>query len=605
MELKLNYNDLSGAIRASGNLADELNQYCDNLSRKVQKKMYDVKGGMSSALNNADYYVNAKIAQLRKKQTNAKDLSEKTQALLDTAKRVDSEVKSRIEAEKESFFQKNPDMRASDTKLNLVALLCDLKNRPTLLGCLIKICEKPCDALSQLGKTIKYWWKCGGGKELVMNDLDIVVKVGLAAVAIMVAVPAIVALAEGTTIVTVVVAAAASGLALIAIGNAIFNFVTSRNAISASKNGDPAMAQIYGKQDTMAQVFWERNFKNATKNNWSYKGASAIEITEAVCSMVMIAHSLGQVADAYLKRHGMEMAFKETVTLRDGTTKANRVTLKSIKKGFHAMRFDEKILDSDALGFRTTLTNSLKGSWSGLKGSWSSKISTLNRHFTNTANVIRTKDVTSLKNYASQKLKKFDDTFQTRVNIVDGFVRHPIVSIQSKISHNVSKINIWCNEFKTDNFLGKVEKVSGVVKKTNKYVLNTNMIVKGLDRTDGKGVTQLCIEKYAKDKWILKEGSIFAYTNQIGLNRLVAEFELPEGIKNIIGVDADKFLKNFQKPWSSLFTNTTKGGIINALDIYKASEKFRLKDICPYYRVDDDEDDARIDDGLEAFGFSW
>ncbi|MDR1960703.1 MAG: hypothetical protein LBQ16_00285, partial [Gracilibacteraceae bacterium] len=111
MILSLNYGDLSGTVAETNHLASGLGQYCDDLSRRVQQKMYSVQDGASPRLNSADYYVNAKINQLRARENNGGGLAAKTQALLDTAKRVDEDVERTINANRESFFQRNPDLR--------------------------------------------------------------------------------------------------------------------------------------------------------------------------------------------------------------------------------------------------------------------------------------------------------------------------------------------------------------------------------------------------------------------------------------------------------------------------------------------------------------
>ena len=167
MVLSLRYGDLSGAATEANRLADDLNQYCEDLSRKVQQKMYSVEGGMSSALSNADYYVNQKITQLRNREESARTLSEKARELHDTAKRVDEDVERMIEDNQESFFQKNPELKAPWYKQAWTSFMCDMKNVP-VLGWLIQGGEDVMDAIDVLGKEIKHWWKCGGGKELIM-----------------------------------------------------------------------------------------------------------------------------------------------------------------------------------------------------------------------------------------------------------------------------------------------------------------------------------------------------------------------------------------------------------------------------------------------------
>ena len=127
MKLTLYYGDLSRAADNSNKLATELDDYCDSLSQKVQKKMYSVEGGISSALNTADYYVNQKIRNLRTKSSNARNLARQINNLLGTAKRVDSDVKSTIEANQKNLFQKHADLRPSNAQLYLTSFLCDAK----------------------------------------------------------------------------------------------------------------------------------------------------------------------------------------------------------------------------------------------------------------------------------------------------------------------------------------------------------------------------------------------------------------------------------------------------------------------------------------------
>ena len=111
MILSLNYLNLAGTVQQTNKLCDELAQYCDELNRKVQKKMYSVEGGMSSHLNNADYYVNNKIKKLREKQENAYNISKRVSELLSTAQRVDEDVARLIENRQKEFFKENPDLK--------------------------------------------------------------------------------------------------------------------------------------------------------------------------------------------------------------------------------------------------------------------------------------------------------------------------------------------------------------------------------------------------------------------------------------------------------------------------------------------------------------
>jgi hypothetical protein len=94
MVLALRYGDLSSTVSEANKLATEIDQYCNDLSSKVQQKCVLSRTALSAALNSADYYVKAKISQLRTKAANARELSSKTQILHDTANRVDNNVKN-------------------------------------------------------------------------------------------------------------------------------------------------------------------------------------------------------------------------------------------------------------------------------------------------------------------------------------------------------------------------------------------------------------------------------------------------------------------------------------------------------------------------------
>jgi hypothetical protein len=186
MVLSLKYGDLSGTISASKKLVDELGQYCDDLSRKVQNKMYSVEGGTSSALESADYFVSQKITQLRKRENNARELSVKTQTLLDTAKRVDTAVVQMLQGEQKRLFQNNTDLEPPSWKSKIVAFLCDMKNVP-ILGGLIKAGEKVLGAMEQLCKDIKDWYVNGGGKEICKVILASLAVVAIAVLCILTA----------------------------------------------------------------------------------------------------------------------------------------------------------------------------------------------------------------------------------------------------------------------------------------------------------------------------------------------------------------------------------------------------------------------------------
>lgn len=282
MVLALSYGDLSNTISETNKLANELGQYCDNLSKKVQQKMYSVEGGMSSALNSADYYVNEKIKQLRAREKNARTLSSRTQILLDTAKRVDLDVEKTIYANQKAFYKMYPKLRPSKLQQAWTSFMCDMRNSKAI-GWLIRGGEQLASALDTLLKDIRHWYKCGGGKELIGIALGVV-----GALLAVVAVVCAIAVTGGTVLAIIVGVVGVIG-ALIGLVNAATNVVTSIQAYNEAIGGHPGRAKIYARQDKLSDVLSQTNFHDKRMNRSSNAWAMGLDITEAICDVVSIA----------------------------------------------------------------------------------------------------------------------------------------------------------------------------------------------------------------------------------------------------------------------------------------------------------------------------
>lgn len=328
MKLTLYYGDLSRAADNSNKLATELDDYCDSLCKKVQKKMYNVEGGMSSALNTADYYVNQKIRNLRTKSSNARNLARQINNLLGTAKRVDSDVKSTIEANQKNLFEKHADLRPSNTQLYLTSFLCDMKNVP-VIGALIRGKEAIDSGIDHLKKEIRYWYKCEGGKELVGIVLSVVGAV-LAVVAMVCAF-----VFTGGTILAVIAGVAGIIGAIIGVFNAATNIVTSFQAYASATGGHPGQAKIYAGQDKLSDVLRDTNFHDKAKNRNSNAWATGIDITETVCDVIGIINGInGAVND--LKSSDLKKTFRAVFQNRN-ENRSHFASGKNIWNGFKSI----------------------------------------------------------------------------------------------------------------------------------------------------------------------------------------------------------------------------------------------------------------------------
>ena len=278
MVLKLNYWSLSSSVSNANKLANELDQYCDELTKKVQNKIYSVEGGSSAALNNASYYINSKLKQLRQKESNVRTFARNVDNLISTAKRVDQDVARTIENRQKELFKKNPDLKPPEYKAKTTKFLCNLKDVP-IIGSIIKGGEEIVGAVETLKKDIKYWYKCEGGKELVGLGLSIV-----GAVAAIAVFAGAMAISGGTLAVIAGIAGAVS--AVIGLVNAATNVYTSARAYNEALGGEPGVAKIYAGQDTFSDLLRERNFHDKKLNRGSMITATTVDIVDSVCAVV-------------------------------------------------------------------------------------------------------------------------------------------------------------------------------------------------------------------------------------------------------------------------------------------------------------------------------
>jgi len=452
MVLALDYSDLSSLINTTNKIGRELNQYCDSLSTKVQSKMYEVEGGMSSSLNSADYYVKSKINKIREKEENTNTLAIKTEALLETAKTVDANVERTIQNNQTAFFKTNPDLKPANHKIALYALWTDVKNLP-LIGTLLESYEQTVDAMTALSSDIRYWWECNGGEAFVKNVADIVLKIAGCTLAIVIAVGAVTAAFAAATFVTVIVAVAASIAALIAVVNTATNTIMSLKSIKANNNGDYAMSQILADRDTLSSYLREHNFHDRERNQFWNSMATGISITDQVCGVILIVSnitkatkSFGKISSKFLKGNGVSFAFKNSAMV-NGQLKAT-TSFKSIWRGTKAMVLNQRLTSSTSAGLRSTMLRNISQS--------------ARRNITAYKNVIGGQ-------FKYGVFKSIKETFKYQANMYKSAnTMDKIRGIAYDTKHFSQTVGIITEAYESRNYLNGIKDFS--VKQTNKYL---------------------------------------------------------------------------------------------------------------------------------------
>ena len=374
--LVIDYDSLSKVASHASNLSKRAETYADDLSRKVVNKFGGVSGGSNTNTSNAKYYVNAKITALRNKQSSYSGLSTQIKTFVENAKQIDKEVERLVAKNQDKFLSKHEHLRIDDWKATLLNWLVDLKNSCPLFEVIGNALRDLGISLTDMFANIKYWYKCEGGKEIV----SFVLAIGGAMVAVLLFIASF-PLSGFVTICAMI------GAAITAV-NAIVNIFTSYSAMKSAKNGDPAWAKIYGKQDKFTDVIRAKNFGNGTLNRLSYGFASVLDGAELFCDAVNIVHALGKIkfklsfVQNYFDKNngGLFTYFKEAKYTevmnydswgnpcgKKWTFKVNkygivetRFTPRSIWRGMKAFVMDTPIDCHSNKGIRTVLNQNFK-----------------------------------------------------------------------------------------------------------------------------------------------------------------------------------------------------------------------------------------------------
>ena len=286
--ITIDYDKLSIISKNASSASSRMNDYINDLTKRVVGKYGDITGGATSKTQSSEYYVNQKIAKLRTKKDQYSLFSTAVSALSTKAQEIDKDVATKIRASKDEFINKH-DYISTDWWTDIKNWFIDLKNSCPLFNAIGQLIENAITGLKNLWADLKYWYKCGGGKELI----GVVLAVAGAIVAVVLAICACV-----PPICGIVAICAAIG-AVIAAVNSIVNVVTSIKAKQAKDNGDPAWAKIYGKQDTAQDVLRQTNFHDGFWNRVSNWTATGIDVVQTVCDVVAIYDGIKNIRSVY------------------------------------------------------------------------------------------------------------------------------------------------------------------------------------------------------------------------------------------------------------------------------------------------------------------
>ena len=285
--LIIDYSELQTIATNATSLASKAENYCNELNSTVYSAFGSVTAGVNDVLSSAMYYVAAKQKSLTEKAEEYARFAGNVCTLIEHAKQADQDVATKIENNQEDFLKKHSEIQAAEgIEAFLLNLFVEVKNACPLFEIVADCYIAVFDTLDSAFDALKYFYECGGGKEL----LNIVIAVAVAVVAVATFIACFpLSLAFSWAGLVALATVIGSGIAAV---NAITDVLTSTRALESRLNGDTAWASIYGKQDKFSDVLRDTNFGSGTLNKLSYGAATTIDTVETVCDVICVADGL-------------------------------------------------------------------------------------------------------------------------------------------------------------------------------------------------------------------------------------------------------------------------------------------------------------------------
>lgn len=298
-EIILDYSEIQDSSRAAKKVADQCEDFANDLEKKVTKKLGDLKRGASGNTTSATSYMNAKIKELNKKATSFTNFSKDLDNFLNDdvgAKKTDKKAADEIKSYSKIFL-KNNDMSVGPIT-DFFMMISNTFYNSTEFGQWLKKMNNAWDNFwADKARDIKYWYHCKGGKQALQAGAAIVltvVAVAACVIAVGAAVAAIGALcsaiAAGAVTAGVIwgaVSATAGAIAaVIGVADAVTNTYFS---FKAAMEDDPAWAKRYGDMDSASDALEKVRYKDGFMNNLTSGASKVVKGVEVTCNFINIA----------------------------------------------------------------------------------------------------------------------------------------------------------------------------------------------------------------------------------------------------------------------------------------------------------------------------
>ena len=145
----IDYDQLSSIAKNADKAANRMNEYINDLNKKVSNKYSSLEGGHSSRTSNSQYYVSQKIKKLNSKKAAYTSFATDVRTLSKRSNEIDKEVAKTINSSKDEFIDKH-DYIETNWWTDLKEWFIDMKNKCPLFDAICNLIQGVIDDISNL-----------------------------------------------------------------------------------------------------------------------------------------------------------------------------------------------------------------------------------------------------------------------------------------------------------------------------------------------------------------------------------------------------------------------------------------------------------------------
>lgn len=337
-KVAISYSSLSDAKGEAKALSKKLDKYADHLNDQVYKKLTSYSGPVTGNVSSAKTNLSSKISNLRSASDKYENYANDIQDLKEECVRVDKAVKTKI-SKLTASFKKSNGIRNSHIENGFYYIGASLGNASAGSRWVTDKFDEGAAGIEYIKDSLKEWYNYEGGKEVIKGVLVGLLEVAIAALTIAGAIM------TGGALLAVV---AAITLGVIGIFNGVLNIGNEIKAYITTKEGDPATARRYSREDTYQDMFRTEAAFNDSK--WQ-TAAKWIDGITAVCTVI-------QLGD------GLKNLFKKGFKWAKGDlTDINELKMKDIFNKDSFKTIGTKLKDTFKNGFSDLFKTIKAGDW--------------------------------------------------------------------------------------------------------------------------------------------------------------------------------------------------------------------------------------------------